>query len=985
MASEHEKDGAGDPQPSQTWNGKRKRDHESEDEVSKPTASSEVKNESEVSKPSSPSDDDIESDVLDATAPSEDEGEDSLFIPEANKLDLATYSTVLDDELLLDRAEDDPEDNGSWSDDPGADDDIDIAAGEDIAYDENSEPYPRCAIYDKEIPAVKSMLTSISKKVQDILRPHDCKAKSFQTYLTTANGLAEIPTTKVLRIALIGNAGVGKSSTLNALVDIPDLAKSLAGGQSCTCVPTEYSGPFAGQSKTYVAIIRYFNMSNIRKVLTELLQNYRIYYFEADPDWDEDTRQGNHRRALAATVTLSILFRDWAEFSSQEDSRAYLDKCCRDQSIKVIDRMMYSCQVRVKAKVFVNDRHSDKVEVSLTRELRKAIDPLLSSKSNSSTPALWPLVEQVFIGVRGSRVLDRLTVIDLPGTSDTDDVRIEICKKYIGSCDWVWAVAPIHRIIDDRLIFMMISRYGRLFGGRIMVVATCSDADIDSKLARDLHGEGLDMKTYLAIGERHKALQKNIKGIEIEMRAQKKVRRPSKQVLIEIQGKELQIKQRRQEQEDLKAQQFECLVDARNEHVTKQLAGRMNDHLPKSMPLRVHCVSNVHYDAIKARRSVQGSRLSAKGTGIPALRALALALAAPGLLRTLEQYIQVTLLVFIRNMQLWLKTTFIERRRTLVLLAKNPQNMLEERVQRRLVTFDSGIKSSLTSPLHRLWSATRRVALEEFKKRERKHPSTVRAFIRKNGNHSTRICPKDSWNEHFMKGVTEFIVEHWEAFESSKSSITDHLKDALVQDMRAILPAIKRDHAPSVPTLPMDRLVGLIEAQVSAVNDVYLDDLYPYSQNLRNIRIDATHDSNTNYFSRTIQPVYGNCNLDSGAGVTKRSMGKIEGHLSKQQKDSPFTTVERSLAKALRKNDAHHLALIKKKINTIYESLYDSFDRVIDNTVEEPSEKRAREALTKALPKLEKVYEEAKRNLEAVKARTDVLLIEDGSPKGGKR
>ncbi|KAK3672927.1 hypothetical protein LTR78_007280 [Recurvomyces mirabilis] len=331
------------------------------------------------------------------------------------------------------------------------------------------------------------------------------------------------------------------------------------------------------------------------------------------------------------------------------------------------------------------------------------------------------------------------------------------------------------------------------------------------------------------------------------------------------------------------------------------------------------------------------------------------------------------MLVFLKNLQLWVKTTTIDRRRTLILLAKMPLDKLDGRLDARVTAFDNGIDSFLTGPLRQRWTSTRQTALDILTKKRQKHSSTLRAFIRRNGNHSTQLCPKESWNEQFIKGITNFISEHWEEFESSKAAITEQLNDALARDMRAILPAMSRDHPSSMAALPVDRLEELVEAQISALNNIFRSDMYPYSQGLRNIKMDATHDSDANYFSRSITPVYRNCKLDSGAGVTKRSMDKIETHLSKKLKDSPFITVEHRLAKALRKNDEKHVrATIKDKTTAIFESLYGSFDRLIDKTVEDPREKRARQDLMKVLPALEKSYKEAVKTLEQVKAKYEI-------------
>jgi len=206
--------------------------------------------------------------------------------------------------------------------------------------------------------------------------------------------------------------------------------------------------------------------------------------------------------------------------------------------------------------------------------------------------------------------------------------------------------------------------------------------------------------------------------------------------------------------------------------------------------LAVHCISTAHYAAIKAGRSVQGSRLSPEGTGVPALRAYALALAAPGLLQSLEQYCSEDLNVFFKNALLWVKTTHLERRAEVLGLAQVPLKRLEGRVETRVAAFKDGAKSDLVDALHEQFAITRDTALKFLDKKRKVHPSTIGAFIRKHGNHSTQVCPKESWNEHFVKAITESIDQHWEAFENSRTRITDQLRDLLIQDLRNILPDI---------------------------------------------------------------------------------------------------------------------------------------------------------------------------------------------------
>jgi hypothetical protein len=105
-----------------------------------------------------------------------------------------------------------------------------------IIYDESQELFPACAIYDAEIYGVKKRLTSIPQQVLSILQENSIKSKLLDMHMAKAKVLCTFPETDRVRIAILGSAGVGKSSLLNAVTNIPGLAKSVFPTSSWTYV-----------------------------------------------------------------------------------------------------------------------------------------------------------------------------------------------------------------------------------------------------------------------------------------------------------------------------------------------------------------------------------------------------------------------------------------------------------------------------------------------------------------------------------------------------------------------------------------------------------------------------------------------------------------------------------------------------------------------------------------------------------------------------
>ncbi|KAK3616868.1 hypothetical protein LTR22_026929 [Elasticomyces elasticus] len=99
----------------------------------------------------------------------------------------------------------------------------------------------------------------------------------------------------------------------------------------------------------------------------------------------------------------------------------------------------------------------------------------------------------------------------------------------------------------------------------------------------------------------------------------------------------------------------------------------------------------------------------------------------------------------------------------------------------------------------------------------------------------------------------------------------------------------------------------------------------------------------------------------------------MEAHLTKDQFDSPFTKAERALESALLKNDVKHINggkdSVKKRVEAILVSTYETFDRLDDRQVDDPKERKAMKALQKILGKLEETYWAVGEKLSEVKSR----------------
>lgn len=132
--------------------------------------------------------------------------------------------------------DEDDEDEGADDNDDGGYESFSEENANSAIYDESQEPFPACVVYDASIRDIKKRLTSIPRQILGMLPKDDSKSKSNSMHIAQAKNISEFPKTVGVKIAILGSAGAGKSSLLNAVTNIPDLAKSVKQAYSSACM-----------------------------------------------------------------------------------------------------------------------------------------------------------------------------------------------------------------------------------------------------------------------------------------------------------------------------------------------------------------------------------------------------------------------------------------------------------------------------------------------------------------------------------------------------------------------------------------------------------------------------------------------------------------------------------------------------------------------------------------------------------------------------
>jgi len=356
-------------------------------------------------------------------------------------------------------------------------------------------------------------------------------------------------------------------------------------------------------------------------------------------------------------------------------------------------------------------------------------------------------------------------------------------------------VAPLDRITDDSTVNQLFSRYAKTFKGKICVICTHTDDGVvgDEENLMDLVENNLEdhehfVTLYSELKEMISGKTTEINQLVRSSKTVKKSRQSSRTTA--KQPNEVSLEDLKKQRRVLLSKSFACVVLARNALITQGLIEHLGDHMPEGHELDVHCVSSLHYAALNGRE-MHGPRLSAEDTGIPRLRAEVLTLAAPLLQGTLEHYINFSIPSNLKSIQAWLNGTAVDCRSELLDLARQPQEDLEFLVARRLAQFKKECDVRMQNALEEALPGAKEAASRHVARKRNRFGSTIMAFVRKNGKHSTRMCSKECWNEGFLKHFADVVKESQESLAEARQTLDEDFSNEIDQRLKDLTNRVK--------------------------------------------------------------------------------------------------------------------------------------------------------------------------------------------------
>jgi len=284
---------------------------------------------------------------------------------------------------------------------------------------------------------------------------------------------AEYPTYPAgIKVAVAGDAGVGKSSLINSLLGEKSIADMGDDGKSVTYVVQEFGPPLPTQKTPFAAEVHFFDQTACKENLKDYFRSYfrmaehDVGQAEDDPTAEtmEDLDEGAETVAQSqepvedsgitetALEIFTALFANKEEFADEDAAKTFLATAKSDDDPEVVeqfelwvDELMDQLQLQDSRKF---------IEGADVEELTENIAPYTKTIADdgpveSRSPSLWPLVRLIKIGLHSKLLASGIVLVDLPGISDINQLRAKATELYLRKCDYTVVVGEIKRILTD--------------------------------------------------------------------------------------------------------------------------------------------------------------------------------------------------------------------------------------------------------------------------------------------------------------------------------------------------------------------------------------------------------------------------------------------------------------------------------------------------------------------------------------------------------
>jgi hypothetical protein len=292
--------------------------------------------------------------------------------------------------------------------------------------------------------ALRRFLHCLEKVVLPSLLPFKDEDKSINDMVVWLKHNTKVPAILPTRFALFGSSGSGKTSTLNNLLGIPDLAISDVAMSSVTQNPQLFNHE-PNPDTTYEVEVELLHGRPIENLIKQCVTDLVDYYKFISSDEDEDEKDYVGESAESSRQIFDDLFSHQGGLKSVDDIEDFLRT--RDllpqEGESISESAVEALYQQVKERALSEKINLDSREVILTAGNLGELHAKATKFSGRGYFA--PLVTSMRTKLYSSLLSMGIEIADLPGYTDTNVHLRKISTAYSDDCPKAIFVANLTR------------------------------------------------------------------------------------------------------------------------------------------------------------------------------------------------------------------------------------------------------------------------------------------------------------------------------------------------------------------------------------------------------------------------------------------------------------------------------------------------------------------------------------------------------------
>ena len=490
-------------------------------------------------------------------------------------------------------------------------------------------------------------------------------------------------------VGFLGDTAAGKSTLINCLLNLLDVAAENDDGDSGTSVAQELANAELDQSERFKAIVYYHRQRKIDDLITYHFEDVYDHHNLDTTDLDADEQKACEDNNTTALNFFTTVLCDRNEFQSASSCAAYLAKAkSRDDK-----DMLSGLKGLVQAYMNTLDRQNGATTVEgatmaeVNRKLKRYKGPVKSSTDTTSQASPWPLVNKITTHLNARILSEGAVLMDLPGTSDVDKNRVRNTREYVEDCGTTVIAHPIIRAKTQDSVWANMVDCIRA-GKQSSLIFVCTKTD-DFNHQRDREIPEKDRIVFENLQSVVNRIDEEIEEIEDRLQEAEDNGDDS---YATING-ELKSRTKAKAAADAKLKEAKILM--RNRSNVETIQNKFRELTRSHQEIPVFCVSNTIYQQhMRGYNMNKPPDLSVEATDIPRLRQYLFEIPAKRKLAALMKLCKNTIRRVLLAIEMQCSKTRLERKQDVECKVVKPFTCFQEQM--------ASVKSQLKHEFERI-------------------------------------------------------------------------------------------------------------------------------------------------------------------------------------------------------------------------------------------------------------------------------------------